>query len=91
MPTRPARAARATFDRTRLVSALLIAFAPLAQAQSPGNDDTHPRLTLERALGDGRAPGGAEAPTPTYARARRLEGEVDERVVLQGDAEVRRA
>lgn len=91
MPTRPARAARATFDRTRLVCALLIAFAPLAQAQSPGNDDTHPRLKLERALGAGRAPGGAEAPTPTYARARRLEGEVDERVVLQGEAEVRRA
>jgi LPS-assembly protein len=91
MPTCPARAARANFDRTRVVCALLAAFAPLAQAQSPGNDDLHPRLKLERALGGGRAPGAAEAPTPVYARARRLEGEVDERVTLQGDAEVRRA
>ncbi len=90
MPRRPARAARTSFDRTRLVCALLVVFAPLARAQSPGHDDPHPRLKLERALGAGRAPGAAETPTPTYARARRLEGEVDERVVLQGDAEVRR-
>jgi LPS-assembly protein len=91
MPTRPARAACANYDRTRLLSALLIAFAPLAQAQSPGSDPVPPRLKLERELGAGRAPGAAPAPTPTYARARRIEGEVDERVVLQGAAEVRRA
>ncbi len=68
-----------------------MAFAPVAHAQAPADEHVHPRLKLERTLGAGRAPGAVDAPTPTYARARRLEGEVDERVSLQGDAEVRRA
>jgi LPS-assembly protein len=45
-------------------------------------------LKLERKLLEPR-PGGTEAP-PTYARARRIEGTIEEKIVLEGDAEVRR-
>jgi LPS-assembly protein len=47
-----------------------------------------PALRLERTLGAGRAPGQVE--TPVYVRAQRVTGEVNERVELQGRAELRR-
>ncbi|MGE5339475.1 MAG: LPS-assembly protein LptD [Gemmatimonadota bacterium] len=58
-----------------------------ASAQAPSIDPT-PVLRIERALGAGRA--AAVGPGATYARADRISGEVDERVALVGDAEVRR-
>jgi LPS-assembly protein len=72
---------------TSLAAAIVCAFAAQANAQS--SDDAVPRLKPERALGGGRAPG--KPSTPTYTRAERIEGEVDERVVLEGQAEVRRS
>ena len=68
------------------VAALLVTADALAQA--PAAVDPPLVLRIERALGGGRAAG---APTgATYARAQRIAGEVDERIVLEGDAEVRR-
>jgi LPS-assembly protein len=57
-------------------------------AQPPQADSARPALRLERTLGAHRAPGNP--PTPTFARAERVRGEVDERVELEGRAEVRR-
>lgn len=47
-----------------------------------------PQLRLERELGAARAQVPVEL--PSYARARRIDGEMDEKVTLTGDAEVRR-
>jgi len=47
-----------------------------------------PRLRLERALGQGRAATAVDG--AAYVRADRLLGEVEERVTLEGEAEVRR-
>ena len=48
-----------------------------------------PRLRLERALGDSR--GRPVAAAAGYARADRISGEIEERLTLDGDAELRRA
>ncbi len=45
-------------------------------------------MRLERALGEGRAPTRAEG--ASFVRADRVFGEVDERVTLEGSAEIRR-
>jgi LPS-assembly protein len=68
-----------------VVAALL---ASATQAQ--GTSDL-PSLRLERALGDGRVPGSTARDVPTFARALKIEGEVEERIVLDGQAEVRSA
>jgi LPS-assembly protein len=47
-----------------------------------------PQLRLERALGQGSAPVSAEG--STYVRADRITGEIEERVTLEGAAEIRR-
>jgi len=47
-----------------------------------------PRLRLERALGEGRAAAAAEG--AGFVRAERILGAVDERLTLDGDAEIRR-
>ncbi len=68
--------------RRPLVAAIgLLLAAAAAQGQPP-------QLKLERALGAGR--GGAPAEGSAFARARRLAGEMQERVTLEGEAEVRR-
>jgi LPS-assembly protein len=59
----------------------LLLWAALARAEPP-------QLRLERALGQGRAPTAAEG--ASFVRADQISGEVDERVALQGAAEIRR-
>ena len=46
-------------------------------------------LRLERALGDGRAPGTTAGDGPSFGRALKIEGVVDERTVFEGRAELR--
>jgi LPS-assembly protein len=64
-------------------AALLVMADALAQTADPPVE-----LKIERALGAGSAAGAP--PGATYARAQRVAGEIDERIVLEGDAEVRR-
>lgn len=64
-----------------LPAACLLLCAAAAHAQAPA-------LRLERALGDGRAPESAEG--ASFVRADRVSGEVDEKVTLEGAAEIRR-
>jgi LPS-assembly protein len=59
----------------------LLAWAAAAHAEPP-------LLRLERALGAGAA--GPSAEGATYVRAERISGEVEERLTLEGNAEVRR-
>ncbi len=83
------------------VRACVLAFAAAAggattgHAQVPAEASTPvpeappwPRLKLERALSETRISRREEG--ATYARAQRIEGSIDERIVLEGDAEVRR-
>ncbi len=63
------------------IAICLLLSAAAAQAQPP-------RLRLERALGDGRAPAAAEG--VAFVRAERIFGTLEERLTLDGDAEVRR-
>ena len=72
----------------RLAAAALLMMAD-AFAQAPVVVDPAPLLRIERALGAGRLAGAP--PGATYARALRMSGEVDERIVLEGEAEVRRS
>lgn len=59
-----------------------------AHAQQPVDAALRPQLRIERTLGAGRAPG--RPATPTFVRAERVRGEIEERVELDGRAEVRR-
>lgn len=69
------------------VGAVALLLASPATAQVTVDD--RPHLKLERALGAGRTPGSPDG--ATFARAQRITGEVDERLLLEGDAEVRRS
>src|SRR5215204_4589878 len=60
----------------------------LAQPSPAATDVSAPRLKLERELDEKRAP--TQDGAPTFARARSIEGSVDERLILRGDAEIRR-
>ena len=62
----------------------------LAQALTNENTQStsRPQLKLERQLDENRAPVRDHA--PTFARALSVEGTVDERLILRGDAEIRR-
>ena len=64
-----------------LASSLLV-WVAVARADEP-------RLRLERALGAGTAPASADG--AAYVRADRISGEIEERLILEGNAEVRRA
>ena len=71
-------------------AAVLIASGPaLSQATAQTAESVpRPQLRLERELDENRAPtrdGG-----PTFVRAQSVEGIVDERLILRGDAEIRR-
>jgi LPS-assembly protein len=73
-----------------LLCAVLTASVP-ARAQAPAQnviqESARPQLKLERQLDENRAP---RPGVPTYARAQNLEGSIEERVILRGDAEIRR-
>jgi LPS-assembly protein len=51
-------------------------------------DTGRPQLKLERQLDENR--GAIREGAPTFARAQNIEGTIDERLVLRGDAEIRR-
>ena len=61
----------------------------LDACRAPAADETPwLRLKLDRLMSE-KWPVSRET-TPTYARAQRIEGTVDERIVLEGNAEIRR-
>ena len=57
-------------------------------AKETAQETARPQLKLERQLDENRSP--AREGAPTYARAQNLEGTIDERLILRGDAEIRR-
>jgi LPS-assembly protein len=75
----------------RLAVAFAVAAAAPAMAQTEAVTAQPPPvvLKLERKLGAHRAPGSVHV--PTYARADRMRGEVDERVQMDGSVELRSA
>lgn len=94
MPRLPATTASSPRRRVPLAAAVALAVHSLASAQEtpgrPAVPATGPalQLRLDRQLTVQPSPG--QAGTPTFARAERIEGTVDERLVLDGNAEVRR-
>src|SRR4030095_16127151 len=60
--------------------------APPPSARTPEDAPPLPRLKLEKTL---QIRTGPDAP-PTFARAERIEGTIEEKVVLEGNAEIRR-
>ena len=85
------------FRPLALLGAVTIAVHLSAEAQSapPAEPAAEPnaspplKLRLDRALSETRQSTASDA--ATYARAQRIEGTVNERIVLEGDAEVRRS
>ena len=78
--TRPLLRLRPARPEIALATCLLV-WAVAASAEEP-------RLRLERALGDGRGRPAAEG--AAYVRAERINGEIEERLILEGNAEIRR-
>lgn len=83
----PLRYARAPLSLA--VAAALATTALPAAAQAPATSSDAPRLKLERSLGSGRAPATRDGDAPTFGRALQIQGEVDERAVFIGEAELR--
>jgi len=69
-------------------SRLLLALATCPLLWAAGARAEEPRLRLERALGEGR--GAAATDGAAYVRADRMFGEIDERLTLEGNVEIRR-
>jgi LPS-assembly protein len=94
MPRPPATTASSPRRCLPLAAAVLLALHSLATAQTPsGAASPAPAgppllLRMDRQL-DERAASGPQGGT-TFARARSIEGTIDDRIVLQGDAEIRR-
>src|SRR5512141_2004402 len=94
MPRPPPTAAPSPRRCLPLAAAVLLALHSLSSAQSSAESPAVQagpalRLRLERQLGE--RPQAGNAGGTTFARAQRFEGTVEERIVLEGDAEVRRA
>jgi LPS-assembly protein len=94
MPRPPPTAAPFPRRCLPLAAAVLLALHSLSSAQSSAESPAVQagpalRLRLERQLGE--RPQAGNAGGTTFARAQRFEGTVEERIVLEGDAEVRRA
>ncbi|MCS7100346.1 MAG: LPS-assembly protein LptD, partial [Burkholderiaceae bacterium] len=70
------------------IAAAVALLAIAAHAQESAAPEAAPLLRLERSLGAGGA--AQKPPAPAYARAGRVQGTLQERVELIGDAEVRR-
>ncbi len=93
MPRLPATA-RSTFflSLVRILCAGYLAAGSAARAQTTVPDVTpetaRPQLRLERQLDERRA--ATREGEPTFARAQSIEGTVNERITLRGDAEIRR-
>lgn len=75
------------FSLPQLTAAVISVFSAAAVAQTPAVE-----LKPERELGAGRAAAVAShGALPTYVTAERVSGEIDERVLLEGRAEIRKA
>ena len=85
MPRLPATAWVNSFEFLRWA----FAGCAIAMTNAMAQTSTPPvPLKLERQLDENRA--AVRDNAPTYARAQRIEGSVDERLTLRGDAEIRR-
>jgi LPS-assembly protein len=84
MPRLPATAWSNTSALLRLLGAGCLILATNATARTT----TPVPLKLERQLDENRA--AVRESAPTFARAQSIEGSVDERLILRGDAEIRR-
>ena len=76
-------------QRPLFCAALLISCGPvLSQGTAPTAESAPPQLKLERQLDESRS--RTRDGEPTFARAQSIEGSVGERLILRGDAEIRR-
>lgn len=80
------RAARAV---ALACAAMSCSAAALAQGGPAASPTAPAALRLERSLGEGRAPNTRAGDAPTFGRAERISGQVDERIVFDGRAELR--
>ncbi|MDQ3188653.1 MAG: LPS-assembly protein LptD [Pseudomonadota bacterium] len=73
-----------------LLSAGCLSATAFSQVISPATDPPalRPQLKLERELGENRA--ATQDKAPTFARAQHIEGSAEDRLILRGDAEIRR-
>jgi LPS-assembly protein len=95
MPRPPATTASSPRRCPPLAAAVLLALQSLASAQtSAGDAPLAPgpslRLRMDHQLNE-RPPAGPQPAGTAFARARKIEGTFDDRIVLEGDAEIRRA
>ena len=69
---------------------LMTSAVALGQTITPkaAPEPARPQLKLERELDENRAP--VRDGAPTFARAQNVEGSINERLILRGDAEIRR-
>ena len=94
MPRPPATTASSPRRCLPLAAAVLLALQSLASAQTPAegapaSSEPGLRLRMDPQLRE-RPPAGQQPTGTTFARARRIEGTIDDRIVLEGDAELRR-
>jgi LPS-assembly protein len=94
MPRPPATTASSPRRCLPLAAAVLLALQSLASAQTTPGAATASggpplRLRMDRQLNE-RPPAGQQATGTTFARAQKIEGTIEDRVVLEGDAEIRR-
>ena len=94
MPRLPATTASSPRRCLPLAAAVLLALQSLASAQtsasgSPASGGPSLRLRMDRQLIE-RPPAGQQPTGTTFARAQKIEGTIEDRIVLEGDAEVRR-
>ena len=76
-------------QRPLFCAALLISCGPvLSQGTAQTAESAPPQLKLERQLDESRS--RTRDGEPTFARAQSIEGSVGERLILRGDAEIRR-
>lgn len=74
--------------RNLITAAALLVIAPVAWSQAPAAAGPPIVLRLQRELGAGRSPVGRDG--AIFARAEKMTNDGEERVVLEGSAEIRR-
>lgn len=92
MPRLPATGASSPRRCLPLAAAVLLALQPVASAQTAGGaaPSSGPPLRLRMDPRLDERPRAGQPVGTTFARARRIEGSIEDRVVLEGDAEIRR-
>jgi LPS-assembly protein len=93
MPRPPATTASSPRRCLPLAAAVLLALQSFASAQTSAGDSPSSgpslRLRMDRQLRE-RPPAGQQPTGTTFARAEKIEGTIEDRIVLEGDAEIRR-